>query len=74
MRDPMAALDPRLVQAMRDALDEVMTRVPSEYATLETKTYLAEYILRVAAQGQTTYNELVAAAADQIQIIMSALT
>jgi hypothetical protein len=74
MRDAMAALDPKLVQAMRDALDEVMTRVPSEHATPETKAYLAEYILRAAAQGQTTYNELVAAAADQIQIIMSTLT
>jgi hypothetical protein len=72
--DAMAALDPKLVQAMRDALDEVMTRVPSEHATPETKAYLAEYILRAAAQGQTTYNELVAAAADQIKIIMSTLT
>jgi N-acetylglucosamine kinase-like BadF-type ATPase len=74
MRDAMAALDPKLVQAMRDALDEVMTRVPSEHATPETKAYLAECILRAAAQGQTTHDELVAAAANQIQIIMSTLT
>lgn len=69
MRDAMAALDPELVQAMRDALDEAMTRVPTEYATSETKACLAEYILKAVAQGHTTYDELVAAAGDQIQII-----
>ena len=58
----MAAFDPRLVRTMREALDEAMTRVPPEYATVETKAYLAEYILRAAAQGRTTYKELVAAA------------
>ena len=58
----MAAFDPKLVQAMRDALDEAMTRVPTEYATVETKAYLAEYILKAAAQGRTTYQELIAAA------------
>jgi hypothetical protein len=70
----MAALDPMLVQAMRDALDEVMTRVPTEYATSETKAYLAECILKAAAEGHTTYNQLVAAAGDQIQFIVSTLT
>jgi hypothetical protein len=74
VRDIMAALDPELVRAMRDALDEAMTRVPTEYATSETKAYLAEYILKAAAQGHTTYNELVAAAGDQIQNIISAFT
>jgi hypothetical protein len=49
-------------------------RVPTEYATSERKAYLAEYILKAAAQGHTTYNELVAAAGDQIQIITAALT
>jgi hypothetical protein len=58
----MAPFDPGLVQTMREALDKVMTTVPPEYATVETKAYLAEYILRAAAQGRTTYQELVAAA------------
>jgi hypothetical protein len=62
MRDIMAAFDSGLVQTMRDALDEAMTRVPTEYATVETKAFLAEYILRAAAQGHTTYRELVVAA------------
>jgi hypothetical protein len=38
------------------------------------KAHLAECILKAAAQGHTTYNELVIAAADQIQAILSAFT
>jgi hypothetical protein len=60
----MASFDPSLVQTMRDALDDAMTRVPTEYETVETKAFLAEYILRAAAQGRTTYKELVAAASN----------
>jgi hypothetical protein len=56
---------------MRSALEEVMTRVPSEYSTSSTKAYLAECILKTAAQGHTTLDELVAAAADQIQAALS---
>jgi hypothetical protein len=32
---------------------------------------MAEFILRAAAQGQTTYEGLVASASDQIQTILS---
>ena len=51
-----------------------MSRVPLEHATPATKAYLAECILKAAAQGQTTYSELVSAAADQIQVIVSLFT
>jgi hypothetical protein len=67
----MPAFDPKLVQVMRDALEEVVTRVPSGYATPEVKAHLAECILKTAAQGHTSYNELLTAAADQIQVILS---
>jgi hypothetical protein len=70
----MPAFDPKLVHVMRNVLEEVMTRVPSEYATPETKAYLAECILKAAAQGRTSYNELLTAAADQIQVILSLFT
>ena len=70
----MPMFDPQLIQIMRSALEEVMTRVPLEHATPATKAYLAECILKAAAQGHTTYNELVAAAADQIQVILSLFT
>jgi hypothetical protein len=67
----MPSFDPQLVQLMRNALEEAMTRVPLEYATSATKAYLAECILKAAAQGQTSYEELLAAASDQIQTVMS---
>ena len=34
------------------------------------KTALAEHILKAAAQGQTSYEGLIAAASDQIQTIL----
>jgi hypothetical protein len=62
----MQKFDPQLVQVMRNALEEVMTKVPLEYSTSSTKAYLAECILKAAAQGQTSYDQLLAAAADQM--------
>jgi hypothetical protein len=70
----MPAFDPELTRVMRDALKDVMTRVPVEYSTPTTKAYLAECILKAAAQGHTTYNELVTAAVGQIQGILSMFT
>ena len=67
----MPEFEPQFVQAMRNALEEVMTKVPSEYSTVSTKAYLAECILKAAAQGQTSYDGLVAAASDQIQAALS---
>jgi hypothetical protein len=58
--------DSQLVQLMRAALDDAMTKVPSEHATTATKAYLAECILKAAARGQTTYESFVAAACAQI--------
>jgi hypothetical protein len=66
--------DPQLVQVMRGVLEEVMTRVPLEIANSTTKAYLAEFILKTAAQGHTTYKDLLAAATDQIQVIASTFT
>jgi hypothetical protein len=70
----MPQFDPQLIQVMRNALEEVMTRVPLEHSTPATKAYLAECILKAAAQGQTSYDGLVAAAADQIQVVLSLFT
>jgi hypothetical protein len=50
----MQKFDPQLVQVMRNALEEVMTKVPLEYSSSSTKAYLAECILKAAAQGQTS--------------------
>jgi hypothetical protein len=70
----MPHFDHELVEVMRDALEEVMAKVPSEYSTPTTKAYLAECILKTAAQGQIGRNELVAAAADQIQVAITLFT
>jgi hypothetical protein len=70
----MPQFDPQLISLMKGALDDVMTRVPLEYATPATKAFLAECILKAAARGHTSYNELVSAATDQIHVIMALLT
>jgi hypothetical protein len=70
----VAKIDPQFVDVMRRALDEVMTKVPLEHSTSSTKAYLAECILKAAAQGRTTFDELVVAASDQIQSALSLFT
>ena len=70
----MPSYSPELIQTMRAALDEVITKVPVEQATPGIKATLAEYILRAAAEGQTNYESLVAAASDQIPTILLMLT
>jgi hypothetical protein len=67
----MPAFSPELVQIMRAALEEAMTKVPVEQATPATKAYLAECILKAAAEGQTSYEGLIAVAAAQLQTILS---
>ena len=51
-----------------------MTRVPIDFSGTTTKAYLAEAILKAAAQGHTSYNELLAAATDQIQVVLPLFT
>jgi hypothetical protein len=38
------------------------------------KARMAEFILRAAAEGQTSYDGLIAAASDQVQSIIAMLT
>jgi hypothetical protein len=70
----MPQFDPRLIGLMRSVLEDVMSKVPVEYATPAAKAYLAECILKAAAQGHTSYNELISAASDQIQVVLSLFT
>ena len=70
----MAAFNPELVLLMRAVLEEVMTRVPIDHATPGIKAHLAEIILKAAAQGETSYDGLIAAASSQIQAIVSMLS
>jgi hypothetical protein len=70
----MPPFSPELVHTMRAVLEDAMTKVPLEQATPGIKAQLAECILRAAAQGQTSYDGLLAAAADQLQSIVAMLT
>ena len=70
----MPSYSPELIRIMRATLDEVMTRIPADQVTPGIKAHMAEFILKAAAKGQTSYEGLLAAASDQIQTILSMLT
>src|SRR5262249_71969 len=70
----MASYGPELIQTMRAVLDEVMTKIPVDQVTPGLKAHMAQIILKAAAEGQTSYDALLASASDQIQTILSMLT
>lgn len=67
----MPTFNPELVATMRAALDDVMTHIPVDQTTSGIKVRLAEFILKAAQEGQTSYDRLFAAAFDQIQAVLS---
>ena len=69
----MADYSPELIRVMQTALDDVRTKVPADQATQGIKLQMAEFILKAAAEGQTTYDGLLAATSDQVQTIVSML-
>ena len=70
----MPCYGPELIQTMRTVLEEVMTRIPIEQATPSVKVHMAEFILKAAAEGQTSYDALLTSAWTQIPTILSMLT
>jgi hypothetical protein len=70
----MPAYAPEVITVMRAVLDAVMTQIPVDHATPAIKVRMAEIILRAAAEGQTSYDGLLATASDQIQTILSLWT
>ena len=67
----MPAFSPALITIMRSVLEDAMATVPAEQATTVTKAYLAEFILKAAAGGLTSYEDLITAAVAQIPTIIS---
>ena len=67
----MPGYNPELIAIMRAALEDVMARVPVEQASFTIKVRLAEFILKAASEGQTTYDALYSAGAAQIQTVLS---
>lgn len=61
----MPSYDPDLIATMRAVLDEAMRIVPVGRATPATKAYMAELILKAAADGETSYDGLLVAASTQ---------
>ena len=70
----MPQFDPALIEIMKRVLEDTMTRVPSQHSTPAAKAYFAECILKAAAQGQTGYDALIVAAANQIEVFVSLFT
>ncbi len=70
----MPSYSPELIQTMRAALDEVMTKIPVDQVTPAIKARMAGVILKAAAEGQTSYEGLLACASNQIQTILALLT
>ena len=70
----MSQFDPELIQVMRSVLEDAMTRIPLDVSASSAKAYLAEVILKAAAQGHTSYDELLTAATDQIQAVLTLFT
>jgi hypothetical protein len=70
----MPQFDPALIEIMKRVLEDTMTRVPSQHSTPAAKAYFAECILKAAAQGKTSYDALLVAAADQIEVFVSLLS
>jgi hypothetical protein len=69
----MPSYSPELIQTMRAALDEVMTKIPQDQITPGIKAHMAEFILKAAAEGQTSYEGLLVSASGQIQTVLSML-
>ena len=67
----MPAFSPALITIMRSVLEDAMAKVPAEQATTVTKAYLAEFILKAAAGGLTSYEGLITAAVAQLPTIIS---
>jgi hypothetical protein len=70
----MPQFDPALIEIMKRVLEDTMTRVPSQHSTPAAKAYFAECILKAAAQGKTSYDALLVAASDQIEVFVSLLS
>ena len=70
----MTSYGPELIQTMRTVLEEVMTKIPVDQATPSVKVHLAEFILKAAAEGQTTYDSLLTSTSTQIQTVLSMLS
>jgi hypothetical protein len=62
----MPAYSPELIRTMRAVLEEAVSKLPAHRATSEIKAHMAELILKVAADGETSHRGLLDAAAKHL--------
>jgi hypothetical protein len=67
----MTSYRPELILTMRLALEEVMSQISLNHATTGIKAYMAEFILKAAADGEASYDGLIAKASNQIKTMLS---
>ena len=67
----MPTFSPELVALMRAVLDDVLLQLPSSVSNATAKVLIAESILKAASKGRSSYDELFAAATEQVQKIVS---
>jgi hypothetical protein len=68
----MSNHSPELIRTMRLVLEEVMSQIVLNQTTTSIKAYMAEFILKAVADGETSYDGLIARASGQIKAILSA--
>jgi hypothetical protein len=62
----MPAYSPQLIRTMRAVLEEAASKLPVDRATPEVKAHMAEFILKVAAGGETSHRGLLDAASKHL--------
>jgi hypothetical protein len=70
----MPSFSPELIHTMRAVLDDVMSRIPLDQAPPGIKSYVAELILKAAADGHTNYDDLMSLVLTQLPTVVSLLT
>jgi hypothetical protein len=68
------AVESQLFKIMRAAFDQIVTRAPLEYSTLEMKAYLFQCILETAAERETRPEKLVASVTGQMQDVIEMMS
>ena len=56
----MPSYSPELIPTMRAVLEEAMSQIPLNQATPGIKAHVAEFILKAAADGESSYEGLIA--------------
>jgi hypothetical protein len=68
------AYNPELIRTMRAVLDEAVSTLPAHRATPEIKAHVAQLILEVAADGETSHRGLLDAASKHLSRFGSMVT